>query len=190
MPVIKIAGRTVVCGLFILLLYINTAMGQSHEEATPVGGSINTQINCSKNAGGIEVYDATISLLEVLRGKKAWELIKKADPSNKKTDSGKEYILARISFKMVARGAPGDKNFDLDRPLQFTAFSEEFEEYETADIVLPQPALKRTVFADQYAEGWIALLVNRKDKRPLLMFDPSSGGAWSRGKFSFFRLYK
>ena len=91
---------------------------------------------------------------------------------------------------MVARGAPGDKTFDLDRPLQFTALSGDFEEYESPTVVLPKPPLKRTVAAGQYAEGWVALEVNKKDEKPLMMFDPSSGGAWSRGKISFFRLYK
>lgn len=184
------AGLAVICLAFIIFLSADTVMCQSHDEAIPVGGSVNTQINCSKNAGGIEVYDATITLLEVVRGPKAWELLKKADDSNKKPDEGYEYILARISFKMKARGAPGDKTFDLDRPLQFTAFSEDFEEYETPTVVLPKPELKRTVSADQYAEGWIVLAVKKQDSRPLLMFDPSSGGAWSRGKISFFKLYK
>lgn len=168
----------------------NTALAQSHEEAIPVGGSVKTQINCSKRAGGIEVYDATITLLEVVRGSEAREMIIKADGSNKNADEEYEYILARVSFKMKARGAPGDKTFDLDSPLQFTAFSSDFEEYESPEVVIPEPRLRRTVSADQYAEGWIALAVKKQDKRPLLMFDPSSGGAWSRGKISFFKLYK
>jgi len=188
---IKISARlSAACLAFIIFFSVNTVMGQSHDEAIPIGGSVKTQINCSKNAGGIEVYDATITLLEILRGPKAWKLLKKASDSNKKPDEGYEYILARISYKMKARGAPGDKTFDLDSPLQFTAFSNDFEEYDAPTVVLPEPKLKRIVSADQYAEGWIALVVKKQDSRPLLMFDPSSGGAWSRGKFSFFKLYK
>ncbi|MFC1839328.1 hypothetical protein ACFL1N_07100 [Thermodesulfobacteriota bacterium] len=175
---------------FAIFFAANTATGQSHEEAIPIGGSVKTQINCSKSAGGIEVYDGAITLLEVIRGSGAWGLIKKADGSNKKPGDGYEYILARVSFKMKARGAPGDKTFDLDSPLQFTAFSSDFEEYESPAVVIPEPALRRTVSADQYAEGWVALAVRKQDSRPLLMFDPSSGGAWSRGKISFFKLYE
>ena len=188
---VKTSARYIaLCSLCLLFFSISIVMAQSHEEAIPIGKSVNTQINCSKNAGGIEVYDATISLLEVLRGKEAWDLIKKADESSKKPDSESEYILARIGFKMIARGAPGDKSFDLDRPLQFTAFSEDFEEYDNPSVKPPEPALKQTVFADKYVEGWICVAVKKKDARPLLMFDPSSGGAWSRGKISFFKLYK
>lgn len=173
-----------------ILFAPNASMSQSHEEATPIGGSVKTQINCSKRAGGIEVYDATITLLEVIRGSKAWELLREANSSNKKPDSEYEYVLARVSYKMKARGAPGDKTFDLDSPLQFTAFSSDFEEYETPAVIIPEPMLRRTVSADQYAEGWIVLSVAKVDSKPLLMFDPSSGGAWSRGKISFFKLYE
>ena len=187
---VKISARLIaVCLMCLIFSPVNYVMGQSHEEAVPIGKSVTIQINCSKRAGGIEVYDAAISLLEAVRGEEAWKLLQKADSSNKKPDQEYEYILARIGFKMVARGAPGDKSFDLDRPLQFTAFSEDFEEYESPSLILPEPALKQTVFADKYAEGWICLAVKKSDSRPLLMFDPSSGGAWSRGKISFFRLY-
>lgn len=188
---VKISVRyAAICSLYLLLFSVNTVMGQSHEEAIPIGKSLTTQINCSKRAGGIEVYDATITLLRVIRGREAWDLLKKADAANKEPDPGKEYILARIGFNMVARGAPGDKTFDLDRPFQFTALSGDFEEYGSPKVVLPEPPLKRTVAANQYAEGWVALEVNKQDDKPLMMFDPSSGGAWSRGKISFFRLYK
>ncbi len=188
---LKISFRYIVIFSLCLLFFSgNIVMGQSHEEAIPIGKTITTQINCSKRAGGIEVYDATITLLEVVRGQKAWDILKKADASNRKPDQEKEYILARIGFNMVARGAPGDKTFDLDRPLQFTALSGDFEEYESPKVVLPKPPLKRTVAAGQHAEGWVVFEVNKQDEKPLMMFDPSSGGAWSRGKISFFRLYK
>ena len=187
-------GKTVRLGITMSVMAFCfcavSAMGQSHEEAIPVGKAETVQINCSKSPGGIEVYDATVTVLEIERGVDAWKLLKKADPSNGKPDEGDEYILARVSFKMKARGAPGDKTYDLDRPLQLTAFSSDFEEYETPTLVVPKPPLKRTVVADEYAEGWIALKVKKKDTQPLLMFDPSSGGAWSRGKILFFRLYK
>lgn len=188
---IKIStGISAVCFLIFIFFSVSTVTGQSHEDAIPVGGSVKTQINCSKRAGGIEVYDATITLLEIQRGTRAFDLLKKPAKPVKDPDNGFEYLVARVSFKMTARGAPGDKTFDLDRPLQFTAFSENFEEYESPSISPPEPMLRQTVPADKYAEGWIVLSVKKDDKHPLLMFDPSSGGAWSRGKISFFKLYR
>ena len=188
---IKMHARLwIICPALILCFYAASVVGQSHEEAIPIGKAATVQINCSNRPGGIEAYDATITLLEIVRGAGALDLLKKVDGSNKAPDAADEYILARISFKMKPRGAPGDKTYELDRPLQFTAFSSDFEEYVTPKVVLPEPRLKQTVAADQYAEGWIALKVRRQDSQPLLMFDPSSGGAWSRGKILFFKLYK
>lgn len=175
-----------ICSVLIVLFYVNSAPGQSHDTAIPLGESIKTQVN----SGFSDPYDATIKILEVIRGSDAWEIIKKADPSNKKPDKGYEYIMIRISFKMVARVQPGRGTFDLDWPLQLTTFSEDFEEYTSPDVVTPEPVFKRTVRADEYAEGWIARVIKKDDNRPLLLFDPASGGAWARGKIRFFKLYK
>jgi hypothetical protein len=162
---------------------VDPALCQSHETAIAFGEAVTTQINCDERAGGIEPYDATLAVEEMTRGAEAW------DKANPEPEAGYEYILARISFKMKPRGAPGDKTFDLGRPLQFTAFSENFEEYTTPKTNVPEPALKGRIPANQPAQGWIAVSVKKDDPRPLLMFDPSSGGAWSRGKIIFFRLY-
>jgi len=184
---INISGRLVLLfSVLLIFLCVSSAQGQSHDTAIPLGESIKTQVN----SGMSDPYDATITILEVVRGADAWKLIKKADPSSKKPDKGYEYTMIRISFKMIARVLPGKGTFDLDWPLQLTTFSEDFEEYTSPDVVTPEPVFKRTVIADEYAEGWIVRVVKKEDKRPLLLFDPASGGAWARGKIRFFKLYK
>jgi hypothetical protein len=186
MKISKFVRLYLICSVLSIFFYVNSAMGQSHDTAIPIGKSVKTQVNC----GMSEPYDATITILEVVRGSDAWKLIKKADSSNKKPDKGYEYTMALISFKMKARGLPGDKTFDLDWPLQLSSFSGDFEEYTAPTVVTPEPVFKRTVRADEYAEGWIVRVVKKDDDRPLLLFDPASGGAWARGKMIFFKLYK
>ncbi len=150
------------------------AWAQSHDVANAVGKSVVTQINCDEQAGGGKPYDATLALLEFVRGPEAWKRLKEASGSNAVPREGHEYILARISFQMKPRGAPGDKTFDLGRPLQSTAFSEDLAtEYETPAVVLPKPELKRRVRANEPAEGWIAFQVRQDDSKPLMLFDPS-----------------
>ena len=39
-------------------------------------------------------------------------------------------------------------------------------------------------------EGWVAFAVQKSEKRPIMTFDPSSGGATGRGNILFFKLYK
>lgn len=168
-----------------------TSQAQSHDTAIAVGKAVVTQINCGDRAGGGESYNATITLLEFVRGPEALKRLQEAGESNPAPNADHEYVLARISFVMKPRGAPGDKTFDLASPLQFSAFSEDFgTEYPAPSVALPEPELKRRVAANEPAEGWIAFEVKQGDNKPLMLFDPSSGSAWSRGKAHFFRLYE
>jgi hypothetical protein len=150
----KKPGRlSIVCLTLVFICSVEVALCQSHDSAIAIGEPISTQINCSERAGGFERYDATITLLEIIRGSKAGELLAAADASNPDPEAGYEYLLARISYKMKALGAPGDKTFDLGRPMQFTAFSSNFEEYAPPKTVAPEPELKGRIPADEYAEG-------------------------------------
>jgi hypothetical protein len=38
-------------------------------------------------------------------------------------------------------------------------------------------------------EGWLAFAVKQKDSKPVMVFDPDTGGATGRGKTVFFKLY-
>lgn len=154
----------------------------------PIGTAVKTEIHCGDSAGSMEPYDASITVLQVLRGNEAWNLLKEANPSNKQPQTGYEYILVRISFTMKARGAPGDKTFDLGRPMQFVAISADGREYLAPSLTLPKPGLARPTRADQLAEGWVAFMVEQKERNPIMVFDPSSGGAMGRGRTIFFKL--
>jgi len=188
----KAAGIYTACLVLIAAGFVadRPSMGQSLDPAYAVGTAVTTQINCGERAGGLEPYNATITLMEVARGGEAWNRLKAAGESNPEPRAGYEYILARIAFEMKARGKPGDKTFELGRKLQFTAFSADFEEYGAPDVVLPKPDLKRRISAGERAEGWVAFEVKKADSRPLMLFDPSSGGAMQRGKTLFFKLYR
>ena len=48
-------------------------------------------------------FDVRITVLEVLRGEKAWVLIKEAGETNQAPKSGFEYLLAFIRFEYLAK---------------------------------------------------------------------------------------
>src|ERR1700688_2700283 len=56
--------------------------------------------------GGDELYDVRITVKDVVRGEKAWELVKSASSSNRSAGSGLEYVLARVRFEFSARTKP------------------------------------------------------------------------------------
>ncbi len=168
-----------------------TSLAQSHDTAIAVGKPIVTQINCGESAGGGESYNATITILELIRGPEALKRLQEASGSNPAPKAGHEYILARIGFEMKPRGAPGDKTFELGGSLQFSALSEDFgTEYPASAVTVPKPELKRRVAANEPVEGWVAFEVKKEEGKPIMLFDPSSGTAWSRGKTRFFKLYE
>ena len=169
------------------LISVSTVLSQ---EQIAVGVAVKTQIACGESASVSEPYDATITLVEVVRGPEALKRLKVVSNSNPDPAAGFEYILANIRFEMKARGAPGDKTFELGRTMQFSALSPQFEEYAAPSLVLPKPELKRRVASGEKAEGWIAFAVKQGDTRPLMFFDPSSGGAVARGKPLLFQLYQ
>jgi len=186
-----IIGTVLACLVLAIIASVQTAtaQGQSPSSPAPVGAAIKAEVYCGESAGSLEPYDANITLVQAVRGKEALEQIKAASTSNKPPKAGFEYVLARVKFEMKARGAPGNKTFELGRTMQFTAMSPDGREYEAASVTLPKPELSRTVRAGESAEGWVAFLVEQKESKPVMVFDPASGGAMGRGKILFFQLY-
>ena len=165
------------------------AQGQSPSNAAPVGLSIKTQVECGERAGSMEPYDAKISVLQVLRGNEAFERIKAANPSSQPPKAGFDYVLARVAFQMNAILAPGDKTFELARKMQFVVLTADGNEQEPPSVTPPSPELHRAVRSGEPAEGWIVLLVEKANKKPVMFFDPAAGGAMGGGRVLFFQLY-
>lgn len=137
----------------------------------------------------IEVYDARISVTEVVRGEKAWHILRKESASNDKPEPGFEYILARIRFEFAARGKPGDKNYILKED-QFTAFSADgLIQYRPANAVWPHSRLDRTLRAGESTEGWVTFIVSRNEPKPIMVFRADVLVLSHSGTGPAFRLY-
>ncbi len=136
------------------------------------------------------IYDISIIVLETVRGKGALERLKAASPDNKAPAEGFEYILARVKFDLKGRAVSDNLPFDLgNAPLQWVALAADLTEYERVSVTVPKPALAGMVKPGQSVEGWVAFAVNQKDSKPVMVFDPDTGGATGRGRTLFFRLY-
>jgi hypothetical protein len=180
-----------VCLILAAFTYVNTAAAQglSPSNATPIGMSIKTQVECGERAGSMEPYDATIAVLQVLRGKEALDRIKAANPASQPPKAGFDYVVARVAFQMKAILAPGNKTFELARKMQFVALTTDGNEQEPPSVSPPSPELHRKVRSGEPAEGWIVLSVEEANKKPVMFFDPAAGGAMGGGKVLFFQLY-
>lgn len=185
----RIIGSLLAC-LLVLALHAEAAItqGRSPSNPAPVGIPLVTMIECGKGYTSNELYDMTITLMEVVRGQKAWDLIKRASGSNKAPKSGFEYILARIRVKYLARGLPGDCNHEL-RPEQFTALSPDGKEYEVPSVAVPNSALSGSLHSGESLEGWVAFSVAQDDRKPLMTFTADPTGAAQHGGNVWFQLY-
>jgi hypothetical protein len=159
---------------------------QSH----PIGVPVATLIEFGNEySSQVELYDAKVTVIEVVRGEKAWEAIKQASALNQPPKAGFEYVLARIRFDYSARSAPGSTAYTLAEG-QFTAMSADGKEYEPPVLAeQPKPLLDATLHSGDSAEGWAAFLVPRSDARPLMVFREQVDTMLRRGAGSFFQLY-
>ncbi len=145
--------------------------------ASAIGTPVSAIVELSDLYRAPETYDAKITVLEVLRGAPAMNLLAKTDPAYAPAPNGCEYVLARIRFEFAARGAPGDKTWELTGS-QFSAFSGKGEPYADTPVVPPEPVLGGALRSGNSRQGWLAFAVAREDKKPVMTFSP--GNIWFR----------
>ena len=147
--------------------------GSSLTSAMPIGATVPAIVELGDMYRAPETYDIRITVLEILRGEKSVDLIKKASVSNAPAQNGFEYVVARIRFEYSARGAPGDKTWELSGE-QFNAFSDDGKLYENPSIVPPEPRLSGVLRSGDSQQGWVAFEVAKHDKKPVMTFSPGS----------------
>ena len=117
--------------------------------------------------------------------------LKTASKDNGIPAEGFEYVLARVRFEFKGRAVSDTIPFDLgNTPLQWVALSSELIEYPRIPVAAPSPALVGRLKPGGSLDGWVAFAVDRKDAKPVMVFDPDTGGGTGRGRTLFFKLYK
>lgn len=188
---IKISTILAISVLLCLTVAQGSALAQynSSKKPAPIGSPVKSMVELGSVYSSI--YDITITVLETVRGTDAMKLLKKADPNIKKPSKGFEYLLAKVRFEMKARAVSDKLTINIgDSPLQWVALTSELTEYPGITVTVPAPALKGTVKPGDKLEGWVAFAVDKKDKGPVMVFDPDTGGATGRGNTLFFKLFK
>jgi hypothetical protein len=166
------------------------AATSSADQAQPLGRTLSTIIIFGDQYdGGDELYDAKITVVQVVRGEKAWEMLKAISTSNPPPKTGFEYLLARVRFEFSARTSPSHYNYTIDET-QFTAMKADGTAYAAASIAEePMPDLQGTLKSGDSLEGWITFIVPRADRQPLMLFRANVGSVIHEGSGSLFKLY-
>jgi hypothetical protein len=169
---------------------LRSAGAQDNSSTNPA--NIGSPVRSMVELGSVysNIYDISITVLESVRGREAMERLKAASPNNGMPAEGFEYVLARVRFEFKGRAVSDNLPFDLgNAPLQWVALAQDLTEYPRVSVSVPKPALAGMVKPGQSVEGWVAFAVDRKDSKPVMVFDPDSGGATGRGRTLFFKLY-
>lgn len=161
--------------------------GSSPLAPAPAGIALTGIVECGKGYTSHELYDMKITLIEVIRGEEAWKRIREASLSNKASEPGFEYLLARVKFEYYARGTPGLCIHQLS-PQQFSAVSLDGQDYQIAQVVPPKPEMRKDMKSGETVDGWIAFAVSQQDKAPLMTYSADQGGAIVHGGAKWFLL--
>jgi len=171
---------------------LQPAIAQFNSSTNPaaVGSPVRSMIELGSVYTNI--YDITVTVLETFRGKDALDRLKAASPDNKMPAEGFEYVLARVKFEFKGRAVSDKIPFDLgNTPLMWVALAgKDMTEYDRVSLTVPKPALGGVLKPGDSTEGWVAFAVARNDSKPVMVFDPDTGGATGRGVSLFFKLYQ
>jgi hypothetical protein len=184
---------TVALLIFQVATFTPAPAAQTHSatvDAHPIGVSVATIVEFGDQyLGGDELYDAKITVLEVVRGAKAWDIIRKASASNLEPNPGFEYVLGRVRFEFSARTSPSHYNYNLNES-QFAATAADGREFAAPSLVSPpKPSLDGTLKPSDSLEGWLVFVVPRNVSKPLMVFREDVGTVSHRGGGTWFQLY-
>jgi hypothetical protein len=184
---------TFIIALLVLLTAasLQPAIAQDNTPTNPAAKG--TPVRSMIELGSVytNIYDITITVLETVRGKEAMDRLKAASPDVPAPAAGSDYVLAKVKFELKGRYVSDTIPLDIGKdPLQWISLSgTDLTENDRVSVTLPKPALEGRVKPGESIEGWRAFSVKQSDSKPVMVFDPDTGGATGRGKTVFFKLY-
>ncbi|MGV8026169.1 MAG: hypothetical protein AB2L18_06405 [Anaerolineaceae bacterium] len=109
-----------------------------------------------------------ITILEVMRGQDAWNMISQANMFNEQPSEGMEYILAKVGITHQT-STQQDYTLSIDS-FYFKSVSNN-QILDSPSIVEPEPELNANLFPGGYGEGYITVLTYADDPAPLIVFE-------------------
>ena len=163
---------------------LHPAIAQDNTPTNPA--SVGTTVRSMIELGSVytNIYDIGITVLETVRTK--------VETDGSKMPAGYDLVIARVKFDFKGRYVSDNLPFDLGTdPLQWIALSgSDLTEYEHISVNVPDPRLAGRIKPGESKEGWLAFAIKQGDSKPIMVFDPDTGGATGRGRTLFFKLYK
>ncbi len=155
---------------------VSPEVGHSKANAAPIGWPVRV---AGRNLGGSEETIHEIQTLAVIRGDRAFEVLRLVNRFNREPVEGMEYVLVLVRARYVKGPVDATDYFSYE---DFRTISGEGLSYVTPFFLWPaQPILASIMYPGGLVQGWTTWQVATDDPNPLLTFglDLSwRGNAW------------
>lgn len=126
-----------------------------------------------------ESYSAAVVIKEVVRGQKAYEMLKRANTFNDEPAEGKEYVLVKVA--VAVSNVKGDSAVSLNE-FDFEFYRTDYSEYDDLTfVVTPSPEFGGDVYDGGTVEGYLCKEIDITDATPTMVFGNDyhgKGGIW------------
>lgn len=134
-------------------------------QATESGIDRNTPVSRNET---IVTEDWEVSVLEVVRGEAAWQMVQEVNQFNEPPEEGLEYIAVKVGVHYIGTQ---DEAKQIDASY-FQTTGEANVVYELPSVVDPEPALDVSLFPGGRYEGWITVQAAVGEAGVRLIFEP------------------
>jgi hypothetical protein len=132
-----------------------TAAGRTHDRPAQLNETLITD-------------DWQVTVLDVIRGDKAYEMAKAKNQFNDPPDEGMEYLAVRARVKDLN---PQD-DFTMIGSGWFKTVGSKNVFYDAPSVVDPEPALEAYLYPGGEVEGWVILQFGQGEGNAQIVFDP------------------
>ena len=112
--------------------------------------------------------DWQVKVLQVVRGDKAWEMVKKANEFNDPPQKGMEYVVVKVQVRYLGKK---DEAVSIDEGY-FSLSGAKGVEYDNPGVVAPKPALDVHLYPGGEYVGWVVLQCAQNEEGLILKFEP------------------
>ncbi len=149
---------------------------------SPVAASETTELGLSVDhpaplTGTVGSPNFEYSIIEVLRGEEAWDMVEAASPFNKQPeDASLEYILVKMHIRSLESN---DQTLSID-PSHIDGVIGSggvlYEQPSILDVKNPKPLFQAELAPSDEAEGWVTVLALKGETGLVLVIRPRING--------------
>lgn len=141
----------------------------SRKSPAKIGDTIYLNISSYRGTG-----ELSITLLEIISGDEAWDMIKEANMFNDAPGDGYQYILGKFSVTFTKDTSGDDIPLEVN-DYDFAYASSDYSVEDLPSIVMPEPEFDLKLYEGATGEGWVCFKSKANEASPYAIF---SDTAW------------